>query len=100
MENGTIYRRHAETPLLEALADSPAVLIHGPRQCGKNTLAVAGIEVKASATVSPADFRGLRKLKRTAGKRFAAGTVLYDGEITAGFGDGMFAVPLRVLFEG
>ena len=25
--------------LAEALADSPAVLIHGPRQCGKTTLA-------------------------------------------------------------
>jgi len=25
--------------LLEALADSPVVLIHGPRQCGKTTLA-------------------------------------------------------------
>ena len=66
----------------------------------QGALAVAGIEVKASATVSPADFRGLRKLKRTVGKRFAGGAVLYDGEITAGFGDGMFAVPLRVLFEG
>ncbi|MCY3689227.1 MAG: ATP-binding protein [Gammaproteobacteria bacterium] len=63
-------------------------------------LTVAGIEVKASATVNPSDFKGLRKLKRTAGNRFAAGVVLYDGEITAGFGDGMFAVPLRVLFEG
>lgn len=66
----------------------------------QGALAVAGIEVKVSATVSPADFRGLRKLKRTAGKRFAGGAVLYDGEITAGFGDRMFAVPLRVLFEG
>ncbi len=63
-------------------------------------LAVAGIEVKASATVNPPDFKGLRKLKRTAGDRFAAGVVLYDGEITAGFGDGMFAGPLRVLFDG
>lgn len=47
-----------------------------------------------------ADFRGLRKLKRTAGDRFAAGAVIYDGEITASFGDGMFAVPVRRLLEG
>ena len=61
---------------------------------------VAGIEVKASATVIPSDFRGLRKLQRIVGDRFAAGVVVYDGEITAGFGEGMFAVPLRCLFEG
>src|SRR5690606_4477499 len=33
------YPRLAENNLLEALADSPVVLIHGPRQCGKTTLA-------------------------------------------------------------
>ncbi|MCC7457131.1 MAG: AAA family ATPase [Nitrospira sp.] len=31
----------AAPPLREALADSPVVLIHGPRQCGKTTLAQA-----------------------------------------------------------
>ena len=34
-----LYPRFAERRLTEALADSPAVLIHGPRQCGKTTLA-------------------------------------------------------------
>jgi predicted AAA+ superfamily ATPase len=33
------YRRFTEAMLLETLADTPAVLIHGPRQCGKTTLA-------------------------------------------------------------
>ena len=33
------YARFAEPRLTEAMADSPAVLIHGPRQCGKTTLA-------------------------------------------------------------
>lgn len=60
---------------------------------------VAGVEVKASATVTAADFRGLRKLKDAAGKRFAAGVVLYDGETSAGFGDGLYAVPIRALWE-
>jgi len=60
---------------------------------------VAGIEVKAAATVTAADFRGLRKLKQAAGKRFATGVVLYDGEVTAPFGDGLFAVPIRRLWE-
>ena len=61
---------------------------------------VAGVEVKAAATVTPSDFRGLWKLKRAVGERFAAGVVAYDGEISAGFGDGMFAVPIRCLLEG
>jgi predicted AAA+ superfamily ATPase len=61
--------------------------------------ALAGIEIKASATVTGADFRGLRKLKEASGRRFAAGIVLYDGEACASFGDGMFAVPLRALWE-
>jgi predicted AAA+ superfamily ATPase len=60
---------------------------------------VAGVEVKASATVTAADFRGMRKLKDAAGKRFAAGIVLYDGETSAGFGDGLYAVPIRALWE-
>ena len=61
---------------------------------------VAGVEVKLAATVTQSDFRGLRKLKRAVGGRFAAGAVVYDGEITAGFGDGMYAVPIRRLLDG
>lgn len=61
--------------------------------------ALAGVEVKASATVRPADFRGLRKLAEVAGRRFVAGVVLYDGEVCASFGDRMFAVPIRLLWE-
>ena len=39
MIDTTIYPRLIEQHLREALEDSPAVLIHGPRQCGKTTLA-------------------------------------------------------------
>ncbi len=60
---------------------------------------LAGIEVKAGATVNGADFKGLRKLRAAAGKRFAGGVVLYDGETTAKFGDRLFAVPVRALWE-
>lgn len=60
---------------------------------------VAGVEVKAAATVTAADFRGLRKLKQAAGRRFAGGVVLYDGETTASFGEGFHAVPVRTLWE-
>ena len=60
---------------------------------------VAGIEVKAGATVTSADFRGLRKLASATGDRFAAGVVLYDGELSAGFGDRLRAVPIRRIWE-
>lgn len=61
--------------------------------------AVAGVEVKASATVTPSDFRGIRKLREALGVRFSAGVVLYDGEASVGFGDRLFAVPIRDLWE-
>lgn len=60
---------------------------------------LSGIEVKAAATVTAADFRGLRKLRDAAGERFSAGVVLYDGETTASFADRLFAVPIRTLWE-
>lgn len=60
---------------------------------------LAGVEVKAAATVTATDFRGLRKLRDMAGNRFVAGVVLYDGETCARFGEGMYAVPLRMLWE-
>lgn len=60
---------------------------------------VAGIEVKASSTVTSAEFRGIRKLASAAGKRFAAGVVLYDGETLVSFGDKLYAIPIRALWE-
>ncbi len=61
--------------------------------------AVAGVQVKASSTVTSSDFRGIRKLKGAAGPRFSAGVVLYDGEALVAFADDMFAVPIRMLWE-
>ena len=40
MPSTRLYRRLAEPALAAALADTPVVLIHGPRQCGKTTLAL------------------------------------------------------------
>ena len=61
---------------------------------------VAGVEVKAAATVTSSDFRGLRKLKESVEGRFAGGVVLYDGEVTTTFGDKLYAVPIRSLWDG
>jgi predicted AAA+ superfamily ATPase len=60
---------------------------------------VAGVEVKAAATVNKADLRGLRKLQSAVGKRFGAGVVLYDGSATVSFGGALFAVPVGRLWE-
>jgi hypothetical protein len=60
---------------------------------------VAGVEVKAAASVNEADLRGLRKLRAAAGARFATGVVLYDGVTTISFGGGLHAVPLRALWD-
>ena len=60
---------------------------------------VAGVEVKAGASVSMHDLRGLRKLRESAGTRFVRGVVLYDGAANIDFGEGLQAVPLRTLWE-
>ena len=41
MSDQPLHPRQAAPLLREALADSPVVLVHGPRQCGKTTLAQA-----------------------------------------------------------
>jgi len=60
---------------------------------------VAGVEVKASATLRSSDFRGLRRLRESCGRRFACGVILYDGDATVGMGDGLFAVPISELWR-
>ncbi len=65
----------------------------------KDGAAIAGIEVKAGATVTSSDFKGLRKLARVCEARFRIGVVLYDGEATVRFGEGLYAVPIRRLWE-
>lgn len=56
--------------------------------------AIIGIEVKAAATVSAADFKGLRRLQDLTGSQFMTGLVLYDGTVSLPFGDRLWAVPL------
>ncbi len=58
---------------------------------------LAGIEIKAAATVTQGDFKGLIKLKDACGEQFAAGVVFYDGETILPFGEKLFAVPISIL---
>ncbi|MDO9243683.1 MAG: ATP-binding protein [Rhodocyclaceae bacterium] len=55
---------------------------------------IIGIEVKASATVTAGDFKGLRRLREHCKDAFVSGIVLYDGPSALPFGDGLWAVPL------
>ncbi|MBI3682985.1 MAG: ATP-binding protein [Acidobacteria bacterium] len=60
---------------------------------------VVGVEVKTSATVSNADFKGLRVLAETAQHRFRGGIVLHTGDQTVSFGEKLWAVPVQALWE-
>lgn len=60
---------------------------------------VFGIEVKAASTVTGKDFKGLGTLRDAAGKKFASGVLLYDGDAVLPFGKDMKAVPLSCLWK-
>jgi predicted AAA+ superfamily ATPase len=60
---------------------------------------LVGIEVKSAATVSAADFKGLRALAGIAGKRFQRGIVLYTGAEVVPFGAGLVALPVEALWR-
>jgi uncharacterized protein len=60
---------------------------------------IVGVEVKASATVTASDFKGLKKLAQAAGHDFVFGAVLYDGEEVIPFGETFAAVPLSCLWN-
>ena len=89
------------------LLDAPLTFFHFRNRDGvevdmaieRGARQLVGVEVKAAATVTAADFSGLRKLQEGSSTRFRCGVVLYDGETTASFGDGIYAVPLRSLWK-
>ncbi|HLJ76813.1 MAG TPA: ATP-binding protein [Acidobacteriaceae bacterium] len=55
---------------------------------------VAGIEVKAAATLGSADVRGLRSLAQSVGKHWIRGVVLYAGREAVPFGGNLHGVPM------
>jgi uncharacterized protein len=60
---------------------------------------IIGIESKASSTVKPETFKGLKALKELVGKKFHRGVVLYTGSNVIGVMDDMQAVPVSALWE-
>jgi predicted AAA+ superfamily ATPase len=59
---------------------------------------VAGVEVKAGATVGANDFAALKELRDQLGKKFINGIVLYTGDQFVPFGDKLWLVPLPTLW--
>lgn len=59
---------------------------------------MVGVEVKAAATVTESDLRGLRKLAGIAGDQFRAGILLYDGVESVPLGNRLRAAPLSSLW--
>lgn len=60
---------------------------------------IAGVEVKASMDVSPADFRGLRNLAASAGKRFTRGFLLHTGNNIIQYAPNLWALPVSYLWK-
>lgn len=60
---------------------------------------IVGVEVKASATVSSSDFKGLRALQETTGKLFKRGVLFYTGAEPVAFGSDLFALPFDSLWQ-
>jgi predicted AAA+ superfamily ATPase len=61
---------------------------------------VAGVEVKAAASVDRSDSAGLRFLRDELNSRFTAGVILYAGSNTLELDDRIWAVPLAGLWTG
>jgi len=56
------------------------------------------VEAKASATIQPADFRGMRELRQLVGNRLKCGVLLYAGREVLPFGPGLWAMPWQALW--
>lgn len=59
---------------------------------------LVGVEVKASATVTEADFKGLRALEGLVGGRLRCGLVLHLGKEILPFGPRLWAAPIQALW--
>jgi predicted AAA+ superfamily ATPase len=57
------------------------------------------IETKATATVGPRDFKGLRWLAEHLGDRFVRGVLLYTGRTTVPAGERSAALPVEALWR-
>lgn len=59
---------------------------------------VVGIEVKATSNLGTNDFKGLKDLEETVGKRFLRGIILYGGQHPLAFAKNALAMPIESLW--
>lgn len=59
---------------------------------------LVGVEIKAAATVTERDLRGLKRFCAIAGDRVRLGVILYDGTETLPLGPNLLAAPLSTLW--
>lgn len=60
---------------------------------------LVGVEVKAAVSVSSDDFRGLRAMAATTGRRFHRGILFYLGDTAVPVGPQLYALPLPALWR-
>jgi hypothetical protein len=60
---------------------------------------IVGVEVKATASISASDLKGLRALADMTGRRFHRGVVLYSGQEIVPFEINMHALPVNSLWN-
>jgi len=60
---------------------------------------LVGIEVKAGATLSGSDFKGLQAMASAAGKRWVRGVVLYTGSDVVPFAANLHGLPMSQLWS-
>lgn len=80
-----MYYRDADKNEVDVVIENPA----GELVC---------VEIKAAATVTSNDLKGLKKLSGLAGKAFKLGVLLYDGEEIVPLGDRLWAAPISSLW--
>lgn len=59
---------------------------------------IVGVEMKAAASLSSRDFRGLEALRDERGADFVAGVVIHTGQQTLPIGDRLWALPVSALW--
>ncbi|MCL2008244.1 MAG: ATP-binding protein [Treponema sp.] len=65
----------------------------------KRNGSLLAIEVKASETVRPDDFKHIRFLQNNLKEKFSKGIVLYSGKRTVEFGENLLAIPIPALWQ-
>ena len=60
---------------------------------------LAGVEVKASATLGASDVRGLQALAHATGNRWVRGVVIYTGTVVIPFAENLHGLPLPLLWS-